>query len=105
MKVQRPGIQKKLLGDLANLKVFAKVLNKLLPVDYFKVFSELEKVVRYELDFLQEAQAAKKVSAAVAHTVQGSPTNPSIAIPLPIPGLHPQFLTSEQCVLSASIFF
>mmetsp|Transcript_14930 Transcript_14930/g.20920 ORF Transcript_14930/g.20920 Transcript_14930/m.20920 type:complete len:737 (-) Transcript_14930:125-2335(-) len=87
VKIQRAGIQKKLRGDLANLKVFAKALNNVLPVDYFKVFSELEKVVENELDFLQEAQAARKVGAAVAHTVDGIPTTPALKVPSPIPGL------------------
>eukprot|EP00466_Bigelowiella_natans_P001338 jgi/Bigna1/77603/fgenesh1_pg.49_\ len=87
VKVQRSGIQKKLRGDLANLKVLAKALSGVLPVDYFKVFSELEKVVENELDFLQEAQAARKVAAAVAHTVDGKPTKASLRVPLPIPGL------------------
>jgi len=87
VKVQRPGIGRLLVGDLANLKVFAKALSRVLPVDYFKVFSELEKVVQYELDFLQEAQAARKVGAAVSHTVEGRPTKPSLKVPMPIPGL------------------
>jgi aarF domain-containing kinase len=37
VKVQRPGIAPKLLGDIANLKNFAKIVGDALPIDYYKV--------------------------------------------------------------------
>ena len=41
VKLQRPNVEPKLLGDVANLKRISKALSKSLPVDYFTVFSEL----------------------------------------------------------------
>jgi aarF domain-containing kinase len=61
VKVQRPGVEAKLLGDIANLKTFAKLLSDSLLIDYYKIFVEIEKTLRYELDFLHEAQATAKV--------------------------------------------
>ena len=87
VKVQRPGIEGKLLGDIANLKNFAKIIADFLPLDYYKVFCELERTLIYELDFLHEAQATIKVAAAVAHTPSNRPRSPPVTVPLPIPGL------------------
>lgn len=50
------------LGDIKNLKAFAQRFRDALPVDYFKVFSELEKALADELDFLAESQSMEKVS-------------------------------------------
>ena len=66
VKVQRPGVEPKLLGDIANLKTFAKIVGDSLPIDYYKIFCELERTLRYELDFLHEAQATVKVATAIA---------------------------------------
>ena len=41
VKLQRPNVEPKLLGDVANLKRISKALSKSLPVDYYTVFSEL----------------------------------------------------------------
>jgi len=68
IKVQRPGIRGKLLGDIANLKNFAKIVADSLPLDYYKVFCEIEKNLGQELDFLLEAQFTLKVASAVAHS-------------------------------------
>lgn len=38
VKVQRPGIDGKLLGDITNLKTFAKIVADSLPIDYYKIF-------------------------------------------------------------------
>jgi aarF domain-containing kinase len=87
VKVQRPGIGPKLLGDIANLINFAKVVTKYLPVDYVKVFVEVQKSLRYELDFLFEAQTTLKVASAVAHCPRNKPQKAAVRVPLPIPGL------------------
>jgi aarF domain-containing kinase len=87
VKVQRPGIEPKLLGDIANLKNFAKIVGDSLPIDYYKIFCEIENTLVYELDFLHEAQATAKVAAAVAHTPDNKPRMPAVLVPLPIPGL------------------
>ena len=87
VKVQRPGIESKLLGDIANLKNFAKIIADFLPLDYYKVFCELERTLIYELDFLHETQATIKVASAVSHTPSNRPKIPQVTVPLPIPGL------------------
>ena len=38
VKVQRPGVDAKLLADIANLKTFAKIVSESLPIDYYKIF-------------------------------------------------------------------
>ena len=89
VKVQRPGVEPKLLGDIANLKYFAKIVADALPIDYYKIFCELERTLNYELDFLHESQATAKMAAAVAHAPNNTPRKggPPVTIPLPIPGL------------------
>jgi len=87
VKVQRPAVEGKLLGDIANLKSFAKFVADALPIDYYKIFCELERTLQYELDFLHEAQATAKMAAAVAHAPNNRPRRPAVTIPLPIPGL------------------
>jgi len=61
VKVKRPNIEGKLLGDIANLKTFAKVLSDSLLIDYYKVFCEIESTLSDELDFMREAQSTAKV--------------------------------------------
>lgn len=87
VKVQRPGIGAKLLGDIGNLKTFAKIIGDSLPVDYYKIFCELEKTLKFELDFFHEAQSAQKIAAAVAHTPNNTPRQAAVIVPLPLPGL------------------
>uniref|UniRef100_A0A0G4FBR3 Protein kinase domain-containing protein n=1 Tax=Chromera velia CCMP2878 TaxID=1169474 RepID=A0A0G4FBR3_9ALVE len=87
VKVQRPGIAPRLLADIGNLKLFATRLRSLLPLDYVKVFTEIEAVLSYELDFLYEAQAAQKVLAAVTHTPGNAPAPAPLDVPQVIPGL------------------
>ena len=87
VKVQRPGIEPKLLGDIANLKNFAKIVANALPVDYYKIFCELERTLKFELDFMHEAQSTQKVAAAVCHTPSNKLRTAPVFVPLPIPGL------------------
>ena len=87
VKVQRPNVEGRMLADISNLKQFAKTLAKALPIDYYKVFSELERTLIYELDFLHEAQATAKMASAVSHAPNNKPRKPAVTIPLPIPGL------------------
>lgn len=87
VKVQRPNIEPKLLGDIENLKQFAKLVTKSLPIDYFKIFSELERTLIQELDFFNEAQATVKVATAVAHNPKNVFNKPPVTVPLPISGL------------------
>lgn len=89
VKVQRPSIDAKLLGDIANLKNFALAIKNFLPIDYYKIFCELEKTLIYELDFLHEAQATVKIASAINHSVnqKKAKMKAPLFVPLPIPGL------------------
>ena len=84
VKLQRPNVEPKLLGDVANLKRISKALAKSLPVDYYTVFSELGEALINELDFLSEASAMRKISYAVSHCNDGTPADPPVTIPRPI---------------------
>lgn len=87
VKLQRPNVEPKLMGDVANLKRISKLLKDSLPVDYYTVFSELGDALVNELDFLAEAQAMRKISLAVRHTENGVIDNSAsvpISVPLPV---------------------
>jgi len=85
VKVQRPNVEPKLLGDVANLKRISKLLAESLPVDYYTVFCELGDALVNELDFLAEAQAMRKINLAVSHNNDGSVChNPPVTVPLPV---------------------
>ena len=82
VKLQRPNVEPKLRGDIANLKRISKALRASLPVDYYTVFCELGDALENELDFLSEAQAMRKIDLAISH---GGDSNPRpVTIPLPI---------------------
>lgn len=87
VKVQKPGIEGKFLGDLSNIKTFAKLMGDKLLIDYYKIFVEVEKTAKLELDFLFEAQATVKVASAVAHTPSNKPRKAPVIVPLPLTGL------------------
>lgn len=84
IKVQRPNIEPKLLGDIANLKRISKLLRSQLPVDYYTVFCELGKVLEDELNFLQEAQSMRKLDAGLRHSVNGELSPAPVGLPLPV---------------------
>ena len=84
VKLQRPNVEPKLLGDVANLKRISKALAKSLPVDYYTVFCELGDALANELNFLAEAQATKKIDLAISHDMDGRSTQRPVRIPLPI---------------------
>jgi predicted unusual protein kinase regulating ubiquinone biosynthesis (AarF/ABC1/UbiB family) len=80
VKLQRPNVEPKLRGDIANLKRISKVLRQYLPVDYYAVFCELGDALENELDFLVEAQAMRKIFLAI----QNGAGEPPVTIPLPV---------------------
>mmetsp|Transcript_27628 Transcript_27628/g.41812 ORF Transcript_27628/g.41812 Transcript_27628/m.41812 type:complete len:608 (-) Transcript_27628:1611-3434(-) len=84
VKLQRPNVEPKLQGDVANLKRISKALAKSLPVDYYTVFCELGDALTNELNFLAEAQAMKKIDLAISHEVDGQKSKRPVTIPLPI---------------------
>lgn len=87
VKVQRPGVEGKLLGDIANIKAFTKFIAGALPIDYYKICCELERTLVDELDFFHEAVNTQKVAAAVAHSPSNQLQTPSVIVPQPLPGL------------------
>lgn len=87
VKLQRPNVEPKLRGDIANLKRISKALRKSLPVDYYAVFCELGDALENELDFLAEAQAMKKIHLAISHDANGkmvADDEKPVTIPLPV---------------------
>jgi len=91
VKVQRPSIESKLLGDIANLKSLAKSLKSSLPLDYYTVFAELEKQLTDEFDFVAEASAMDRIynSLSRSYSDDGNsyPVNVPVVIPRPVSGL------------------
>jgi len=88
IKIQRPSIESKLLGDVANLKQVSKTFRDLLPLDYYTVMSELEKQLADEFDFVAEAVAMDRIYQALTRSMDGTElTEPPIVLPRPVPGL------------------
>lgn len=84
VKLQRPNVEPKLLGDVANLKRISKALAESLPVDYYTVFCELGDALTNELNFRAEAQAMRKIDLAISHDNDGKNTKRPVTIPLPV---------------------
>ena len=87
VKVQRPSIESKLMGDIANLKAIAKTFNDELPLDYYTVFCELEKQLADEFNFLAEAVAMDRIWDTVTKDENGMPCEAPIVMPRPVQGL------------------
>lgn len=89
VKIQRPSIESKLLGDIANLKAVSKTFQNVdaLPLDYYTVFSELEKQLADEFDFVAEAVAMDRIFNALTRSMDGKTTEPPFVLPRPVPGL------------------
>lgn len=89
VKVQRPSIESKLMGDIANLKQLAKTFRDAdaLPLDYYTVFSELEKQLADEFNFLAEAVAMDRIYDTVTKDENGMPCESPIVLPRPVQGL------------------
>jgi len=87
VKVQRPSIESKLLGDIANLKAIAKTFNDDLTLDYYTVFCELEKQLADEFNFLAEAVAMDRIYETCTRDANGMPCESPIVMPRPVSGL------------------
>ena len=83
VKVQRPGMEPLMLGDVANLKKLAELTRGQLVVDYYTVFSELELQLRFEFDMVKEAENMSRV----ADMLEEGPGPPPLRVPRPVPGL------------------
>ncbi len=87
VKVQRPSIESKLMGDIANLKTLAKTFSESLPLDYYTVFCELEKQLADEFNFVAEAVAMDRIYETVTRDEKGYPCESPVVLPRPVPGL------------------
>jgi aarF domain-containing kinase len=90
VKIQRPSIEGKLMGDVANLKAVSKAFRDVdaLPLDYYTVFAELEKQLADEFDFVAEAVAMDRIYNSLTRTMDGAEaTEPPLVMPRPVPGL------------------
>lgn len=88
-KIQRPSIESKLMGDIANLKALTKTFrdSPTLPLDYYTVFCELETQLQDEFDFVAEAVAMDRIYNSLKLAPDGSPREMPLVIPRPVPGL------------------
>jgi aarF domain-containing kinase len=89
VKIQRPSIESKLLGDIANLKAIALTFRNspALPLDYYTVFCELEAQLADEFDFVAEAVAMDRIYNSLVRAPDGTPRALPLVIPRPVPGL------------------
>ena len=83
VKVQRPGVETTLLGDVKQLKRLAKPLRGTTPVDYYIVFQELESQLADEFDFIREAAAMERIGT----TLSEAPGGAALVVPKTIPSL------------------
>jgi len=90
VKVQRPSIEDKLMGDVANLKRIAKLFRELsvnLPVDYYAIFTELEEQLKDEFDFEVEAASMERMHKILTTDENGEKRESPVVTPRPIPAL------------------
>jgi len=89
VKIQRPSIESKLLGDIANLKALAKTFrdNPNMPLDYYTVFCELETQLADEFDFVAEAVAMDRIYNSLIRAPDGSVRELPLVVPRPVAGL------------------
>ena len=90
VKIQRPSIESKLLGDIANLKAISKTFRNVdaLPLDYYTVFCELEKQLADEFDFVAEAVSMDRIYNALTRSMDGTKATESpFVLPRPVAGL------------------
>jgi aarF domain-containing kinase len=88
VKVQRPSIEEKLMGDVANLKQLAKLFRSAdLPIDYYTVFSELEEQLKDEFDFEAEAASMERMHNILTTGENGLHRESPIVTPRSIPAL------------------
>jgi aarF domain-containing kinase len=90
VKIQRPSIESKLLGDIANLKAISKAFQSVdaLPLDYYTVMVELEKQLANEFDFVAEAVAMDRIYNSLIRSYDGTEvTELPLVLPRPFAGL------------------
>ena len=89
VKIQRPSIESKLMGDVANLKAITRTFRNspTLPLDYYTVFCELEKQLGAEFDFIAEAVAMDRIYNSLIRDPAGNPRELPLVMPRPVQGL------------------
>lgn len=89
VKVQRPSIESKLMGDIANLKSLAKPLREVeaMPLDYYTVFSELENQLADEFDFVAESVAMDRIYDGLTRDRENGMVDIPLVLPRPVSGL------------------
>ena len=88
IKIQRPSIESKLLGDVKQLKIVSKAFRDVLPLDYYTVMAELENQLADEFDFVAEAVAMDRIYQSLTRSMDGSEiTESPVVLPRPVPGL------------------
>ena len=90
VKIQRPSIESKLMGDIANLKTISKAFrnNPNLPLDYYTVFSELETQLQEEFDFVAEAVAMDRIyQSLIRDPITGEARDMPLVVPRPVNGM------------------
>ena len=88
IKVQRPSIESKLMGDILNLKQIAKLFRDMdLPLDYYTVFSELELQLADEFDFTKEAASMERIYTSLTTDEYGNVVESPIVMPRPVDNL------------------
>jgi len=88
VKVQRPNIEPKMMGDIGNLKTISKQLRDQLPYDYYVIFSELETQLINEFDFLHEARSMNQVADHLGRDAwTNEQVKPHVRVPRPVSGL------------------
>jgi aarF domain-containing kinase len=102
VKIQRPSIESKLMGDIANLKMIAKLFRDVdaSPVDYYTIFSELENQLQDEFDFRKEAKAMDQIynSLAIITSSDGLTTT-TAELPIVMPRSVPELVTRRVLVM------
>jgi aarF domain-containing kinase len=102
VKIQRPSIESKLMGDIANLKTIAKLFRHVdaSPVDYYTIFSELENQLQDEFDFRKEAKAMDQIYNSLAITMSADGSKKTTAeLPIVMPRSIPELVTKRVLVM------
>ena len=84
VKVQRPLMERVMMGDAKNLMTVSKQLRGFLNVDYYKVFSEMASQLSLEFDFVSEAQAMDWTDSVLTSEF---PDRSPLRVPRSVPGL------------------
>jgi len=88
VKVQRPSIEDRLMGDIANLRQIAKLLRGAeLPIDFYAVFTELEEQLKDEFDFEAEAASMERMHKILTTDDYGAQRESPIVTPRSVPTL------------------